>query len=165
MISSLWPGAGGAAQQRAARASAEARAASAVRPLASRLELEAELRACEAPGAPPLLVILSTSWCGPCKLLAEDLQEAAERRAAQRGGGGAGAVRIVKLDVEQREGGLAEVASALKVQKLPTLFVCGGRGAGKPALRTTGLLKRKVIDDLIDRSAFMGSDLGSAVLY
>jgi thiol-disulfide isomerase/thioredoxin len=158
MLSSLWP-VGGAASKQREREQSERRAAALVKPLASRLELEAELEACEAPGAPPLVVIMSTSWCGPCKLLAEDLQEAAEQR-------GPVALRVVKIDVEQVEGGLADVASALKIQKLPTVFFCGGQGKGKPALRTTGLLKKKVLDDLIDnRSAFLGTDLIKAATY
>lgn len=155
MLSSLWP-VGGAASKQQELEQSQRRQAVLVKPLASRLELEAELEACEAPGAPPLVVIMSTSWCGPCKLLAEDLQEAAERRP--------GALRVLKLDVEQEEGGLKEFASNLKVQKLPTVFWCGGGGKGKAAVRTTGLLKRKILDDLIDnRSAFLGTDLDKAV--
>jgi thiol-disulfide isomerase/thioredoxin len=158
MLSSLWP-AGGAAAKQAEELERQARAVK-VRVLESRLELEAELEACEAPGAPPLVVVASTSWCGPCKLQIEDLEEAAAKR------GGLSALRIVKIDVEQKEGGLADVASELGVSKLPTLLFCGGKGKGSAAVRTTGLLRRKTLDDILDnRMSFLGTDLSKAVNY
>jgi len=159
MLSSLWP-VGGAASRAAQAREVERRPPSA-RPMASRLELEAELAACEAEGAPPLVVVFSTAWCGPCKLFVEDLAKV----ASARGGAGAG-LRVVKVDIEQREGGLAELASSLGVTKLPTAMFCGGKGGGAPAVRTQGLLRRAVLEDLIDnRVAFLGTNLGEAVTY
>jgi thiol-disulfide isomerase/thioredoxin len=159
-LSGLFPF-GGAASKRAEQERAEqALAAVKIKPLASRLELEAELAACEAPGAPPLVVVASTAWCGPCKLMVEDLEEAAARR------GGPLVLRLVKIDVEQEEGGLKQLASELGINKLPTLFFCGGKGAKAASVRTTGLLRRKVLDDVLDnRMSFLGTDLGKAVTY
>ena len=59
----------------------------------------------------PLLVDVYATWCGPCQLMAKELEQA----AAELGNG----VRVAKLDSDQNE----KLASQLKVQGLPTLIL------------------------------------------
>ena len=59
----------------------------------------------------PLLVDVFATWCGPCQLMAKELEQA----AAELGN----CVRVAKLDSDQNE----TLASQLKVQGLPTLIL------------------------------------------
>ncbi len=64
----------------------------------------------------PLLLDVFATWCGPCKMLAPQL----EAIAAKMGG----RARVAKLDSD----GAPELSSQLRVEGLPTLiFVRGGQ--------------------------------------
>lgn len=82
------------------------------------------------------MVDFFATWCGPCLLLAKEL----EAVAADLGD----AVRIVKVDVDAND----ELAGSLAIQGLPTL-VFVGLDPAKPALRTEGLLPAATIKDII----------------
>lgn len=85
----------------------------------------------------PLVIDFFATWCGPCLLLAKEL----ETVAADLGD----AVRIVKIDVDAND----ELAGALQIQGLPTL-VFVGLDPAKPALRTEGLLPASAIKQIIE---------------
>ena len=84
----------------------------------------------------PLIIDFFATWCGPCVLMAKEL----ELVAAELGD----AVKIVKVDVDAEEA----VASSLSIQGLPTLVFVGTE-PGKPALRTEGLLPAATIKEII----------------
>ena len=84
----------------------------------------------------PLIIDIYATWCGPCVLMAKEL----EAVAAELGD----AVKIVKVDVDAEEA----VASSLSIQGLPTLVFVGTE-PGKPALRTEGLLPAATIKEII----------------
>ena len=84
----------------------------------------------------PLIIDFFATWCGPCVLMAKEL----EAVAAELGD----AVKIVKIDVDANEA----IASSLSIQGLPTLVFVGTE-PGKPALRTEGLLPAATIKEII----------------
>ena len=75
----------------------------------------------------PLVIDFFATWCGPCVLLASEL----EKVKAELGD----AVRIVKVDTDEE----ADLSTQLQIQGLPTL-VFVGTDTEKPALRTEGML-------------------------
>jgi len=85
----------------------------------------------------PLIIDFFATWCGPCVLMAKELEVV----AAELGD----AVRIVKLDVDKEEA----IASSLSIQGLPTLVFVGTQ-PDKPALRTEGLLPAATIKEIIE---------------
>lgn len=93
----------------------------------------------------PLVVDFFATWCGPCLLLAKEL----ETVAAELGD----AVRIVKVDVDAND----ELAGALQIQGLPTL-VFVGMDNDKPALRTEGLLPASAIKQIIEEELGLERD-------
>eukprot|EP00887_Chlorella_sp_A99_P001139 scaffold14.g1139.t1 len=78
----------------------------------------------------PVLVVFSTTWCGPCKLLDERLQHQLVPGIRER-------MALVKVDSERS----VEVADAHRVQSLPTLILFRRGGVkGKPVDRVEGLV-------------------------
>ncbi|KAF5836526.1 thioredoxin-like protein [Dunaliella salina] len=73
-----------------------------------------------------LIVDFYATWCGPCVLLAQELEKAAEQLGDE--------VRVLKLDVDENP----QLSSALKIEGLPTIVFVPKAG-DKPALRTEGL--------------------------
>ncbi|GKY98634.1 hypothetical protein MPSEU_000820100 [Mayamaea pseudoterrestris] len=80
----------------------------------------------------PLLVDVYATWCGPCQLMAKELQDAAQELGSS--------VRIAKLDSDQNE----KLAGELRVQGLPTLILFEN---GKEVKRMEGAIKK---DQLIE---------------
>ncbi|EIE23730.1 thioredoxin-like protein [Coccomyxa subellipsoidea C-169] len=84
----------------------------------------------------PLIIDFYATWCGPCLLLAKELEQVAEELGDT--------VRIVKIDTDEHP----EVSSQLQIQGLPTM-VFVGTDPNKPALRTEGLLPAHVIKEIV----------------
>merc|ERR1711998_176518 len=80
----------------------------------------------------PLVIDFYATWCGPCVLLAQELEKVAEELGDE--------VRIVKVDTDEEP----MLASQLQIQGLPTV-VFVGLDKSKPALRTEGLLPAETI--------------------
>jgi len=85
-------------------------------------ELEAEI----ANRDRHLIVDFYATWCGPCVLLAQELEKAAEQLGDE--------VKVLKIDVDENP----QLSSALKIEGLPTIVFIPKAG-DKPALRTEGL--------------------------
>ncbi|KAI8476901.1 MAG: hypothetical protein J3K34DRAFT_399749 [Monoraphidium minutum] len=117
-------------------------------------ELEQLLLAADA-GGPPLIVVFSAHWCGPCKLLAQQL--AATSAALRAAGAAAEFVTVEAPDAP-------ELSSRLNVHQLPCTFFVGGRGRGAPAMRMEGLLAGAVVEEAVrGKSGALGSDLLRAI--
>ncbi|KAK3232748.1 hypothetical protein CYMTET_56918 [Cymbomonas tetramitiformis] len=86
----------------------------------------------------PIIIDFFATWCGPCVLLAAELEKVAEELGDT--------VRIVKVDTDQEQA----LASQLQIQGLPTV-VFVGMDNSKPALRTEGLLGAEVIKNIIEQ--------------
>ena len=104
-----------------------------------RLEIEVANREC------PLIIDFFATWCGPCLLLAQELEKVAEELGDR--------VRILKIDCDKNE----SISSALQIQGLPTL-VFVGMDKDKPALRTEGLLPAEAIVDIVQRELLDSSN-------
>jgi thioredoxin len=81
----------------------------------------------------PLLVDFYATWCGPCRMMANTLQEVKSRLGSQ--------LNIVKIDTDK----YPELASRFGVHALPTLILFKH---GKPGDRLEGAL---TADALIQR--------------
>ena len=84
----------------------------------------------------PLVIDFFATWCGPCVLLASEL----EKVKAELGE----SVRIVKVDTDEE----ATLSTQLQIQGLPTL-VFVGTDMEKPALRTEGMLPAEMVKNII----------------
>eukprot|EP00238_Polyblepharides_amylifera_P000816 CAMPEP_0196570618 /NCGR_PEP_ID=MMETSP1081-20130531/756_1 /TAXON_ID=36882 /ORGANISM="Pyramimonas amylifera, Strain CCMP720" /LENGTH=192 /DNA_ID=CAMNT_0041887159 /DNA_START=63 /DNA_END=641 /DNA_ORIENTATION=- len=84
----------------------------------------------------PLIIDFYATWCGPCVLLAQELEKVATLLKDE--------VRIVKVDTDSEP----VLASQLQIQGLPTI-VFVGLDKSKPALRTEGLLPAETIISII----------------
>ena len=82
---------------------------------------------------PPMLLDVYATWCGPCKMMAPELDKAAEELGDS--------MRVAKLDSDQ----YSTWAQKLKVGGLPTLILFDGDG--KEIDRVEGALRK---DDLIN---------------
>ncbi|PNH04970.1 Thioredoxin-like protein CITRX, chloroplastic [Tetrabaena socialis] len=76
------------------------------------------------------------TWCGPCLLLAKELEKVAETMD--------GKVKVVKIDVDENP----DLANMLKIQGLPTIVFIPKEN-GKPALRTEGWLPAAQIMEIV----------------
>jgi thioredoxin 2 len=71
----------------------------------------------------PLLVDFWAGWCGPCRVMAPELEKVASARA--------GSLLVGKVDTDR----FPELARRFSVEALPTLMLFNGKG---PAQRLTG---------------------------
>lgn len=78
----------------------------------------------------------AATWCGPCLLLAQELDKVAEDVGD--------AVSILKLDVDENP----ELASQLQIAGLPTMIFIGTDDS-KPALRSEGLMTAETIKSIL----------------
>eukprot|EP00892_Ulva_mutabilis_P007083 jgi/Ulvmu1/4747/UM020_0031.1 len=95
-------------------------------------ELEVALTAREK----PMIIDFYADWCGPCVLLAKELEQVAQELGES--------VQIVKVDTEIEKA----LASQLRIQGLPTMIFVG-MDPEKPALRTEGLLPANSIKEIV----------------
>nr|ABR23155.1 thioredoxin [Ulva fasciata] len=84
----------------------------------------------------PMIVDFYADWCGPCVLLAKELEQVAQELGDS--------VQILKVDTEIEKA----LASQLRIQGLPTMIFIG-MDPEKPALRTEGLLPANSIKDIV----------------
>lgn len=85
--------------------------------------------------ASPLLVDVFATWCGPCQLMAPELEKAAKDLGMR--------ARVVKLDSDKEP----ELASRLNIGGLPTVLVFKG---GKELQRVEGAVMADQIVGMID---------------
>ncbi|GBF91910.1 thioredoxin, chloroplastic [Raphidocelis subcapitata] len=83
-----------------------------------------------------ILVDFFATWCGPCLLLAQELEKVAEEMGDR--------VDILKLDVDENP----DLASALQIAGLPTMIFIGTDDS-KPALRSEGLMTAETIKSIL----------------
>lgn len=83
----------------------------------------------------PLLLDIYATWCGPCKLMAPQLDEAAKELGLE--------VRVAKIDSDK----FPQWSSKLKVGAFPTVIVFDG--TGKELQRVEGALMRDQIVKLV----------------
>lgn len=88
-----------------------------------------------------------TLRCGPCLLMAQELEKVAEEMGDS--------VRIVKVDTDEEP----DLSTQLQIQGLPTLVYVGV--GDKPALRTEGLLPAATIKEIITEE-LMGAGSSSS---
>jgi thioredoxin 1 len=83
----------------------------------------------------PVLLDVSTRWCGPCRALVPVLRELEEKRA--------GKLKIVSLDAEDHP----ELAARLQVKAFPTLIAFEN---GKEHARRVGLTTLQRLSEMLD---------------
>ncbi len=74
----------------------------------------------------PLLVDFYATWCGPCKMMAEILEQVKDRMQNR--------LRVVKIDSDKYPG----LASQFQIEALPTLILFKD---GQPVDRIEGVLQ------------------------
>jgi thioredoxin 1/putative thioredoxin len=83
----------------------------------------------------PVLVEFSAEWCGPCKMIAPDL-EALSRELE-------GKAKVVKIDIDRSPA----IARQLGVQSVPTFVVFQ---SGRPVGGRVGALKKAQLREMLD---------------
>ena len=86
----------------------------------------------------PVLVDFYADWCGPCKMMAPVLEQAAREHA--------GRVLVAKVDTDASK----ELARRFRIASIPTLIAFRG---GAEVARELGALPRTRLNALIDRAA------------
>jgi thioredoxin 2 len=85
----------------------------------------------------PVLVDYWAPWCGPCRMVAPELQKVATRQA--------GLAIVVKVNTDE----LADLGQRFGIRSIPTLAVFGG---GKELARESGARPAEAIEALIARA-------------
>ena len=84
----------------------------------------------------PVLVDLWASWCGPCHMMAPEIDKVAERTA--------GRALILKVDTEANP----ELSARYGIRSIPTIMIFQG---GKEAARTAGVQPAAILEQLLER--------------
>ena len=82
----------------------------------------------------PVLVDFHATWCGPCKMMAPELQKFAQNNKD--------AVRVIKIDIDKNQ----PTASQFNIQGVPTLILFK---KGKVLWRQSGAMNAKQISDAV----------------
>src|SRR5205823_5107742 len=85
----------------------------------------------------PIVVDFWAPWCGPCRMVAPELQKVAARQA--------GRLLVVKVNTDV----LSELGERFKVRSIPTMAVFAG---GKEVARTSGARPAEQIEAFIQQS-------------
>lgn len=93
-----------------------------------------------------VLVDFWATWCGPCKSLTPNLEEATRAKA--------GRVKLVKIDIDKNP----SIAGQLGVRSVPTVFAFNN---GQPVDAFQGALPKAQIDQFIDKQ-LAGTEGGQA---
>ena len=82
----------------------------------------------------PVLVDFHATWCGPCKMMAPELQKFAQKNT--------GKLRVIKIDIDKNPA----VAQQFKIQGVPTLILFK---EGKVLWRQSGAMSSSQITDAV----------------
>ena len=82
----------------------------------------------------PVLLDFWASWCGPCKMLSQIVDEVAEEVN--------GKVKVGKINVDEEQ----ELARAFNIMSIPTLVVINN---GKLVNQSVGVISKQQILDMI----------------
>jgi len=85
----------------------------------------------------PVLVDFYATWCGPCKMVAPELEALAPELE--------GTADIVKVDVEE----IPDVAKQYKIMSVPTILVMKN---GEEASRVVGFRPRAELKGMVERA-------------
>ncbi|WP_179378157.1 tetratricopeptide repeat protein [Jannaschia marina] len=89
----------------------------------------------------PVIVDFWAPWCGPCKTLGPQLEQAV---VAQKG-----AVRMAKVDVDRNQ----QIAAQLQIQSIPTVYAFF---EGKPVDGFQGAISQNEVTEFVNRVAALG---------
>ena len=109
-----------------------------IKPLAAPVEIRstAEFDRLVSKSSIPVVVDYWAPWCGPCRMVAPELQKVAARQA--------GHVIVVKVNTDA----LPDLGERFNIRSIPTLAVFAG---GKEATRSAGARPAEQIEALIAR--------------
>ena len=82
----------------------------------------------------PVLVDFHATWCGPCKMMAPELQKFAQKNT--------GKLRVIKIDIDKNPA----VAQQFRIQGVPTLILFK---EGKVLWRQSGAMSSGQISNAI----------------
>lgn len=82
----------------------------------------------------PVLVDFHATWCGPCKMMAPELQKFAQKNT--------GKLRVIKIDIDKNPA----VAQQFKIQGVPTLILFK---EGKVLWRQSGAMSSGQISNAV----------------
>ena len=85
----------------------------------------------------PVLVDFYADWCGPCKMMAPDVDELAREKQ--------GLVLVAKLDTDRSQ----RTAGGFNIRGIPTVIVFKN---GKAVATQTGAVRKKVLEELIAKA-------------
>eukprot|EP00957_Ditylum_brightwellii_P147622 11242261-Ditylum_brightwellii.AAC.1 len=91
----------------------------------------------------PILLDVYATWCGPCKMVAPQLEAAAQELGPT--------CRIMKIDSDKYQ----RLASVLRIGGLPTLVYFDGGNVSKEVKRVEGALMKDGILDLVNECGSM----------
>jgi thioredoxin 2 len=86
----------------------------------------------------PVLIDFWASWCGPCHMMAPEIDKVAERIANR--------ALILKVDTEANP----ELSARYGIRSIPTIMIFQG---GKEATRTAGVQPAAILEQLLERHA------------
>ena len=86
----------------------------------------------------PILVDFWAAWCGPCRMVAPEVEKVAQRTA--------GRALVLKVDTEANP----ELSARYGIRSIPTIMIFQG---GKEATRTSGVQPAAILEQLLERHA------------
>jgi thioredoxin 2 len=86
----------------------------------------------------PVLIDFWAAWCGPCHMMAPEIDKVAERAA--------GRALILKVDTEANP----ELSARYGIRSIPTIMIFQG---GKEATRSAGVQPAATLEQLLERHA------------
>ena len=85
----------------------------------------------------PVLVDFYADWCGPCKMMAPDVDELAREKQ--------GVALVAKLDTDRSQ----RTAGGFNIRGIPTVIVFKN---GKAVATQTGAVRKKVLEELLAKA-------------